>query len=95
MSQELKDQTKYLLRGHRAIFNQNPSKEDLMKHITALQTRVDELSAQEGGEVLAWMNQRGEVITDEQKQRLVNNQGIVGAATATNFVTPLTRCRRE
>ena len=42
VSKELKDRTDYLLHQHKKLFNQNPSKKDLMKHIEILMAELIE-----------------------------------------------------
>lgn len=46
MIEQLRERTEYLLRRHRAVFHQNPSKKALMDHVKALQARADELESQ-------------------------------------------------
>lgn len=45
--------------------------------------------ARSTGKLVGWMNHRGDFIPVKTKDSLVNSQGIVGAATATNFGTPV------
>ena len=40
---DLRKRTAFLLIEHKRVFNQNPSKRDLMYHIRDLQNRVDTL----------------------------------------------------
>jgi hypothetical protein len=42
MVEELKKERDYLLRGHKAIFNQHPSKRALQKHIKELWKLIEQ-----------------------------------------------------